>query len=46
MQSDGRTGSARLEGNVDECRAEIINLLEGGADAFRLRSERYQTTKP
>lgn len=46
MQSDGRTGTAKIEGNVDECRAEIINLLEGGADAFRLRSERYQTTTP
>ena len=45
MQSDGRTGSIKIEGNVDQCRDEIINLLEGGADAFRLRSERYHTTQ-
>lgn len=41
LQSDGRSGTIRKTGNVDECRDEIINLLEGGADAFRLRSERY-----
>lgn len=43
MQSDGRSGVVQKTGTVDECREEIINLLEGGADAFRLRSERYQT---
>jgi ABC-type lipoprotein export system ATPase subunit len=42
MQSDGRTGKPKLSGSVDDCRDEIINLLEGGADAFRLRSERYE----
>ena len=41
LHSDGRSGAVRKTGTVDECRAEIINLLEGGADAFRLRSERY-----
>jgi len=41
MHSDGRSGTVRKTGNVDHCRDEIINLLEGGADAFRLRSKRY-----
>jgi energy-coupling factor transporter ATP-binding protein EcfA2 len=41
LHSDGRSGMVRKVGNVDQCRDEIINLLEGGADAFRLRSERY-----
>lgn len=41
LHSDGRSGTVRKIGNVDQCRDEIINLLEGGADAFRLRSERY-----
>ena len=33
MQSDGRTGSVKVVGDVDRCRDEIINLLEGGAEA-------------
>lgn len=41
MHSDGRSGAVCKIGTVDECREEIVNLLEGGADAFRLRSERY-----
>jgi len=45
MHSDGRSGTIRKTGSVDECREDIINLLEGGADAFRLRSERYKVVK-
>ena len=45
MQSDGRTGSVKVEGDVDRCRDEIINLLEGGEKAFDLRTERYKTTQ-
>jgi len=41
MASDGRVGRVKQVGDVDECRDEIINLLEGGRDAFRLRGERY-----
>jgi ATPase subunit of ABC transporter with duplicated ATPase domains len=41
LHSDGRSGTVQKTGNVDDCRDEIINLLEGGADAFRLRSKRY-----
>ena len=39
---DGGT-AARLvkQGSVDECRHEIVNLLEGGREAFELRAERY-----
>ena len=46
MQSDGVSGGVKTAGDVDKCRDEIINLLEGGADAFRLRTERYQSTQP
>jgi len=41
MQSDGQTAKPRHIGNVDECRNDIISVLEGGEEAFRLRSERY-----
>ena len=41
MQSDGSQGGVRKSGNVDNCKREIVDLLEGGADAFRLRGERY-----
>jgi ABC-type lipoprotein export system ATPase subunit len=41
MQSDGRAGKTKIIGDVDTCRDEIIDLLEGGAEAFRLRSEKY-----
>jgi len=41
MQSDGRTGKTKQVGDVDTCRDDIVNLLEGGAEAFSLRSRRY-----
>ena len=41
MQSDGRTGKTKQVGDVDTCRDDIVNLLEGGAEAFNLRSKRY-----
>jgi len=40
--SDGKSGRKQKEGDVDECREEIIHLLEGGIDAFRMRGERYR----
>ena len=43
MQSDGRSGSIARSGSVNQCRDAIINLLEGGAEAFRLRSNRYNS---
>jgi DNA repair exonuclease SbcCD ATPase subunit len=41
MTSDGRVGQIERHGTVDECREQIIDLLEGGREAFRLRSKRY-----
>jgi DNA repair exonuclease SbcCD ATPase subunit len=41
MNSDGRIGAVEKCGNVDECREQIIDLLEGGREAFELRSKRY-----
>src|SRR5215469_1122448 len=44
MNSDGRVGVVEKSGTVDECREQIIDLLEGGGEAFELRSKRYATT--
>jgi DNA repair exonuclease SbcCD ATPase subunit len=41
MNSDGRVGVIEKSGSVDECREQIIDLLEGGRQAFELRSKRY-----
>jgi DNA repair exonuclease SbcCD ATPase subunit len=41
MNSDGRVGAVEKFGTVDECREQIIDLLEGGREAFDLRSKRY-----
>jgi energy-coupling factor transporter ATP-binding protein EcfA2 len=43
MNSDGRIGAVEKSGTVDECREQIIELLEGGRRAFELRSKRYET---
>ncbi len=43
MNSDGRIGVIERSGTVDECREQIIELLEGGRRAFELRSKRYET---
>jgi hypothetical protein len=43
MNSDGRVGVVEKSGTVDECREQIIDLLEGGREAFQLRSQRYAT---
>jgi DNA repair exonuclease SbcCD ATPase subunit len=44
MNSDGRVGAIEKFGSVDECREQIIDLLEGGREAFELRSKRYAGT--
>jgi len=44
MNSDGRIGAIERSGTVDECREQIIELLEGGRKAFELRSKRYETS--
>jgi energy-coupling factor transporter ATP-binding protein EcfA2 len=41
MTSDGRVGAIEKRGTIDECREQIIDLLEGGREAFELRSRRY-----
>lgn len=41
LESDGAHARKAAEGNVDECRDAIVNLLEGGEQAFRRRQERY-----
>lgn len=41
MNSDGHRGFVQKAGTVDQCRDEIIDLLEGGEEAFELRRKRY-----
>src|SRR5215471_431960 len=41
MNSDGRVGGIEKCGTVDDCREQIIDMLEGGREAFELRSKRY-----
>jgi len=41
MNSDGDRGYVEKVGSLDECRREIIDLLEGGEEAFQLRRRRY-----
>jgi hypothetical protein len=41
MASDGASARLAGAGSVDDCKTHIVTLLEGGEDAFRLRSERY-----
>ena len=43
MTSDGRVGTIEKTGTVDECREQVIELLEGGREAFELRAKRYAT---
>jgi energy-coupling factor transporter ATP-binding protein EcfA2 len=41
MNSDGKKGYVQKVGTVDECQDEIVDLLEGGRQAFEARSKRY-----
>ncbi len=41
LESDGARARVTRDGNVDSCKSEIVTLLEGGAEAFRRRGERY-----
>ena len=41
LTSDGERSRLSNTGTVDECKTEIINLLEGGGEAFDRRRERY-----
>jgi DNA repair ATPase RecN len=42
LKSDGAQAWVECEGTVDECRDEIVSLLEGGEEAFKLRQRRYK----
>jgi ABC-type cobalamin/Fe3+-siderophores transport system ATPase subunit len=44
LGSDGRTGYVEKQGSVDDCKQEIIDLLEGGREAFERRGHRYGRT--
>ncbi|MCL2648251.1 MAG: hypothetical protein FWD61_14775 [Phycisphaerales bacterium] len=41
LESDGAHARKIAEGDVDTCRDAIVNLLEGGEQAFKRRQERY-----
>jgi len=41
LDSDGTKGFIVKKGSLDDCRDEIIDLLEGGREAFELRRKRY-----
>jgi DNA repair exonuclease SbcCD ATPase subunit len=41
LDSDGYKSRLIKDGNVDKCKEEIVTLLEGGAEAFQKRGERY-----
>lgn len=41
MDSNGQAARLQRQGTVDDCRHEIVNLLEGGKDAFAQRAKRY-----
>lgn len=42
FKSNGSQGWIEKEGTVDECRTFIVDLLEGGEEAFRLRQRKYK----
>jgi len=41
-KSSGSDAWIEEEGSVDDCREHIVNLLEGGEEAFRLRQQKYE----
>ncbi|HEY3411902.1 MAG TPA: AAA family ATPase [Armatimonadota bacterium] len=45
LNSDGRKGYIEKMGSLDECQDEIIDLLEGGREAFELRRQRYDRVR-
>ena len=42
LRSDGARATVARVGTVDECKQDIVTLLEGGEEAFRERQRRYQ----
>jgi hypothetical protein len=41
LNSNGASSCMAREGTVDECKVDIVTLLEGGEDAFKARKTRY-----
>ena len=41
LDSDGQHARKANEGTVDDCKSDIVTLLEGGEDAFKARKKRY-----
>jgi len=41
LKSTGTSAATEKEGTVDECKHQIVRLLEGGEDAFLQRKRRY-----
>jgi hypothetical protein len=41
LDSDGVAARVRNAGTVDQCKSDIVTLLEGGEDAFAKRAQRY-----
>ncbi|WP_425618755.1 AAA family ATPase [Anatilimnocola sp. NA78] len=41
LESDGTSARMANEGTVDQCKTDIVTLLEGGEDAFKARKRRY-----
>jgi hypothetical protein len=41
LDSNGAAACKAREGSVDECKTEIVTLLEGGEEAFKRRQKRY-----
>lgn len=41
LDSDGTSARKANEGTVDQCKQNIVTLLEGGEDAFKARKQRY-----
>jgi ABC-type glutathione transport system ATPase component len=44
LNSDGKKGYVERSGSIDQCRDQIVDLLEGGREAFELRRKRYART--
>lgn len=41
LESNGASGRVAAEGSVEECKLQIVTLLEGGEEAFKQRKQRY-----
>jgi len=41
LRSNGKAAGVKKVGTVDECRDDIVTLLEGGKEAFKARQKKY-----